>query len=150
MSRLFTLTEARALLPEARRLIREAVQGKQRQEQSEARLQKLVQRILMQGGITVDTNAVELWKAQRESGIEAQKQSLERLEQAGILVKDLDVGLIDFPTLYRGEQVLLCYRMDENDIEFWHGVSEGFRGRRLIDREFLDQHRGDSGAAEVD
>src|SRR4051794_30825855 len=124
MGRHFTLDEAREMLPDVRRSIREAVQGRQRQQETESLLQGLAQRILMQGGITVDINTVEVWKAQRESGMQALKAGMERLEDAGVQVKDLDVGLIDFPTLYRGEEVYLCYRMDEDDIEHWHGVSE--------------------------
>jgi hypothetical protein len=53
------------------------------------------------------------------------------------------VGLIDFPTLYRGSEVYLCYRMDEADIRFWHNTTEGFAGRKEIDNVFLDNHRGE-------
>ena len=59
------------------------------------------------------------------------------------MVKDLDVGLVDFPTLFRGEEVYLCWRMDEDDIDYWHGVHEGFAGRRPIDQQFIDNHRGE-------
>ena len=59
-------------------------------------------------------------------------------------MKDLDVGLVDFPTLFRGEEVYLCWRMDEDDIDHWHGVNEGFAGRKPIDKHFVDNHRGDS------
>ena len=50
----------------------------------------------------------------------------EAWKRSGVLVKDLDVGLVDFPTLFLGEEVYLCWRMDEDDIEHWHGVNEGF------------------------
>lgn len=143
MGRHFTLDEARELLPDVRRSIREAVTGRQRHAEAESLLQALLQRILMQGGISVDTVAVTGWKTQRENALQSLKTSMDRLEESGVLVKDLDVGLVDFPTLYRGEEVYLCWRMDEDDIEFWHGVSEGFAGRKEIDRGFLDGHRGD-------
>jgi hypothetical protein len=67
---------------------------------------------------------------------------VEKLEEAGVVVKDLDIGLVDFPTLYRGEEVYLCWRMDEPDIDYWHGVHEGFAGRKEIDQTFVDNHRG--------
>ena len=57
---------------------------------------------------------------------------MEQVQSFGCLIKDLDVGLIDFPTLYRGEEVYLCWKLGEDGIEFWHGVSEGFRGRKKI------------------
>ncbi|MES1257767.1 MAG: DUF2203 domain-containing protein [Acidobacteriota bacterium] len=142
MPRYFTLSEARALLPSVGRTIREAVQAKGRYQEAEQYLHDLGQRILMQGGMSVDTAAAESWKAQRDSNANALKNSLEKVEELGVVVKDLDVGLLDFPTLYRGEEVYLCWRMDEDDIEFWHGVHEGFAGRRQIDTEFIDNHRG--------
>lgn len=144
MPRYFTLSEARAALPETGRLVHDAVQAKDRYQQAEGALQELSQRIMMMGGITVDTAAAEAWKHQRDSCEQSLRNLVERLEEAGCVVKDLDVGLIDFPTLFRGEEVYLCWKLDEADIEFWHGVHEGFAGRRPIDRQFIENHRGDS------
>jgi hypothetical protein len=143
MPRYFSLREARAALPAVSRDIRDAVQAKGRYQQAEGALQELGQRILMRGGVMVDTAAAEAWKSQRESGAQTLKSTLGRIEDLGVLVKDLDVGLIDFPTLYRGEEVYLCWRMDEADIDFWHRTQEGFAGRKLIDGEFLSHHSGD-------
>ena len=146
MPRYFTLAEARALLPSVGRMIREAVQAKSRYQEAEQYLHNLGQRILMQGGMSVDTTVAESWKAQRDSNAHTLKNSLEKVEEAGVVVKDLDIGLLDFPTLYRGEEVYLCWRMDEADIAYWHGVHEGFAGRREIDAEFEDTHRGQGSA----
>lgn len=143
MPRYFTLAEARAALPVVSRSIREAVQAKAHYAEAEKAIQNLAQRILMRGGISVDTTAAEAWKAQYESNARALKNSMERIEEMGVLVKDLDIGLVDFPTLFRGEEVYLCWRMDEDDIDYWHGVNEGFKGRRPIDRHFIENHRGD-------
>ncbi|MDP9171430.1 MAG: DUF2203 domain-containing protein [Acidobacteriota bacterium] len=143
MSRHFTLGEARALLPVVGRSVRESVQAKVRYQQAEAWLHNLAQRIMMLGGMTVDTNAAEAWKSQRDGNAQTLKSSMEKLEELGVVVKDLDVGLVDFPTLYRGEEVYLCWRMDENDIAHWHGVHEGFEGRKEIDQSFIDNHRGE-------
>jgi hypothetical protein len=143
MSRHFTLDEARALLPEVGRLIREAVQSKARYSAAETWLHELGQRIMIRGGIHVDTAVVESWKNQREASGAILKSSLEGIEEIGVLVKDLETGLVDFPTLYRGEEVYLCWRMDERSIEHWHGVHEGFAGRKEIDRDFLANHRGE-------
>jgi hypothetical protein len=143
MARYFTLSEARVLLPVVGRSIREAVQAKGRYQEAETYLHDLGQRILMRGGMTVDTAAAEAWKAQRDANAGILKSAMEKIDEIGVQVKDLDVGLVDFPTLYRGEEVYLCWRMDESDIEFWHGVHEGFAGRRAIDAEFLENHRGE-------
>ena len=142
MARHFTLPEAKALLPVVGRLLRDAVQAKERYQQAETYLQELGQRILMQGGMSVDTSVAEAWKSQREANAHSLKNILGKFEALGVRVKDLDVGLIDFPTLYRGEEVDICWRMDEDDIRFWHGVHEGFAGRREIDADFLLNHKG--------
>ncbi len=143
MPRYFTLREARAALPAVAKDIREAVHSKSRYQEADSALQELGQRILMRGGMMVDTVKAEAWKNQRESGAQSLKCTLGRIEELGVLVKDLDVGLIDFPTLYRGQEVYLCWRMDEDDIDFWHGTQEGFTGRKLIDSEFLTHHTSD-------
>ena len=143
MPRYFTLTEARAALPAVGRAIREAVRAKASYQEAEQAIRDLSQRILMMGGVNVNTNVAEAWKAQYDSNGQILKRSIERIEDLGVLVKDLDIGLVDFPTLLRGEEVYLCWRMDEADIDHWHGVHEGFRGRRPIDQHFVDNHRGD-------
>ena len=141
MAEYFTLTEARALLPAVGRTIRDAVQAKGRYDDAAEYLHNLGQRILMQGGMAVDTAIAEAWKTQRDTSGQTLKSALEKIGELGVLVKDLDTGLVDFPTLYHGEEVYLCWRMDEDDIAFWHGVREGFAGRRAIDAEFLANHR---------
>lgn len=56
------------------------------------------------------------------------------LEHQGIVVKDLDEGLIDFPSIREnGQEVYLCWKVGENDIRFWHGLEEGFAGRKRIE-----------------
>jgi hypothetical protein len=143
MSRHFTLDEAHSLLPEVGRLIRDAVGSKARYSAAETWLHELAQRIMMSGGIHVDTATVESWKNQREASGNTLRSALENIEEIGVLVKDLETGLVDFPTLYRGEEVYLCWRMDEDSIRHWHGVHEGFAGRKDIDKDFLANHRGE-------
>jgi hypothetical protein len=146
MPRYFTLAEARAALPVVGRSIREAVQAKAHFAEAEKAIQDLVQRILIMGGINVDTVAAEAWKSQYDSNAQTLKTAMDRIEDLGVLVKDLDIGLVDFPTLFGGEEVYLCWRMDEDDIDHWHGINEGFNGRRPIDKHFVDNHRGEGSA----
>ena len=49
-----------------------------------------------------------------------------------MLVKDLDTGLVDFPALHEGEEVLLCWQLGEDEVAHWHGVDEGFAGRKPL------------------
>jgi hypothetical protein len=85
-------------------------------------------------------------RARRDSSTAALKDALHRVEQTGALLKDLDVGLIDFLTKYRGRDVCLCWKLGEERIQFWHSLEEGFRGRKPIDEDFVKQHRGDGGS----
>ncbi len=144
MPRYFTLAQARAALPVVGRNIRDAVNAKARYSEAERAIQDLTQRILMMGGLQVDTAGAEAWKTQFDTNAQTLKNAVEKIEEMGVLIKDLDIGLVDFPTLFRGEEVYLCWRMDEDTIDHWHGVNEGFAGRRPIDKTFVDNHRGES------
>jgi hypothetical protein len=97
----------------------------------------------MMGGSWVDRDHLLGQKERRESSARKLNEAVDHVQSFGCHIKDLDIGLIDFPTLYRGEEVYLCWKLGEGGIEFWHGVSEGFRGRKKITREFLDHHKGD-------
>jgi hypothetical protein len=60
---------------------------------------------------------------------------MHKIQDMGIEVKDLTIGLIDFVALHEGREVYLCWKYGEDRIEFWHEVGDGFSGRRLIDWE---------------
>ncbi|MDP1715055.1 MAG: DUF2203 domain-containing protein [Anaerolineales bacterium] len=60
---------------------------------------------------------------------------MHRIQDMGIEVKDLTIGLMDFFTLYDGREVYLCWKYGEASIQFWHEIEAGFQGRRLIDWE---------------
>ena len=143
MPKRFTLIEAERLLPEIQAIIREAVSLKTQYQEAELALQSFAQRVAMQGGVVVDREAVLQNRAQRDRYGENLKEAVEKIQEYGCVIKDLDVGLVDFPTLFRGKEVYLCWKMGESGIGYWHGVDEGFAGRKPIDRDFLDNHRGD-------
>jgi hypothetical protein len=67
-----------------------------------------------------------------EREAEAVAAAVNELNRLGVLVKDLDRGLVDFPALRRGEEVLLCWQVGEEEVAFWHGVDEGFAGRKPL------------------
>jgi hypothetical protein len=143
MARYFRLEQAQALIPEIEPLIRQAVTLKGSYEKSESDLRAASQRIAMLGGAQVDRSQLLSLRSRMDASGARLKELLEEIQGYGCLVKDLDSGLLDFPTLYRGEEVYLCWRLDEPDIQYWHPVQDGFQGRKLIDQEFLDNHEGD-------
>jgi len=68
---------------------------------------------------------------------EALSDGLERIRALGGDVKDLDLGLVDFPGRREGQDILLCWRLGEKRIQFWHTPDEGFAGRRPIDPSMM-------------
>ena len=95
------------------------------------------------GGMLVNRDRAIDNRNRREAAAAKLRSAIEQVQEFGCVIKDLDMGLIDFPTLLRGVEVYLCWMLGEPKIAFWHGVDEGFRGRKAIDRDFLDHHRGD-------
>lgn len=139
----FTLQQAEALLPEVERAIRRAIELKSSYDQADEAIQSEARRIQMTGGALVDRGRMEQQRSRRDDSAQRVKEAIDDIEAYGCEVKDLDIGLIDFRTLYHGQEVYLCWRLGEQGIEFWHGLTEGFRGRKRIDEEFLQNHRGD-------
>ena len=143
MARRFTLAEAQSLIPRVDTLLREAVSLKSEYQDAEHVVQAFMQRVSLMGGMIVNREQVIDDKNRRDAAGSKLRAAIEGVQELGCVVKDLDTGLIDFPTLLRGVEVYLCWRLGESKIEFWHGVDEGFRGRKAIDQDFMDHHRGD-------
>ena len=143
MPKRFTLTEAERLLPEIDSILREAVSLKAHYLEAEETIQTFARRVAMQGGVLVDRNTVLENRAERDRHGERLKAAVEKIQELGCVIKDLDIGLVDFPTLFHGREVYLCWRMGEAGIGYWHGVDEGFAGRKQIDQDFLENHQGD-------
>ena len=84
------------------------------------------------GGIGLRPQAL----AEAQEAVEAEAAGVahcvEGIHELGGQVKDVEQGLVDFPALRSGEEVLLCWRLGEDEIRYWHGVEEGFAGRREL------------------
>ena len=131
--RTFTLDEAQSLLPVLESLLRTAIGGKKLMEEVEAELQELSHRIFLNGGTHVDVVAVARRKAERAKAEQRAKDALAEIDSIGVQVKDLDIGLLDFPCEVEGKTVLLCWKTGEKSITHWHGTNEGFASRKPID-----------------
>ena len=132
----FTLDEAQALLPVLEALLKRAIEGKKAAESIEGRMQDLARKIFLSGGLLVDIPRVRRQRAALESHLQAAKDSVAEIDAIGVQVKDLDTGLLDFPCEIDGEIVLLCWKLGESSIDYWHTVEDGFRGRQPIDDRF--------------
>jgi len=144
MPKRFTLAEAQSLIPKVESLLQSAILAKAEYEKAERVIQEFSEHIMLMGGVTVDRKQAVDARNRRENEAAELRNAIESVQETGCVVKDLDTGLIDFPTLYRGEEVYLCWKLGEPAIAFWHGVDEGFRGRKAIDQDFRENHRGDA------
>jgi hypothetical protein len=143
MAKRFTLAEAEHLLPQIGEWLREAVTVKSDYEKAGQEVESLLRRIMQNGGMVVDREGAMEARSRRDRLGERVRKAIERIQETGCVIKDLDVGLVDFPTLFRGEEVYLCWKMDEPAIGFWHSIQHGFAGRKPIDQDFLEHHQGD-------
>ena|SRR5579864_415270 len=129
MPRYFTLAEARASLPALRDLLLDLQTRKRRLDVLTARAASAP----AAGG-----NGHRPPATQAESNPEVRQlvaeinDGLNRIAETGCQVKDLDAGLLDWPSLRDGREVYLCWRTGEPDILYWHEIADGFAGRQLL------------------
>jgi hypothetical protein len=132
-NRTFTLPEAQNLLPVLDGLLRRATEAKKRMQEIDARFQEVNRRVLMHGGMLLDIVPLAKLRAERDKLEQTVNDTLAEISSTGVQVKDLDIGLLDFPCIVDGKVVLLCWKLGELTIGHWHGVDEGYAGRKRID-----------------
>ena len=129
--RLFTPEEASAALEHVRPLVERLVERRAALLAAQARLAELLATVAGNGGGLDPGRARSL-----VDGVGAAERDLNEvaaeLAAAGVVVRDPDAGLIDFPSLRSGELVFLCWQLGEDAIEWWHGPDEGFAGRKPL------------------
>lgn len=136
MPRYFTLQEAESLIPVLRASLESAIRAKAEIGEIDTEMQELSARICMVGGSEVNPDQIARRKLERVSLMHLIEDSVKRIQRSGCLVKDLDIGLLDFPALLDGVEVYLCWKLGEAKIEWWHSTQEGYSERRRIIDEF--------------
>ncbi|PYX61237.1 MAG: DUF2203 domain-containing protein [Acidobacteria bacterium] len=131
--RTFTLKEAQTLLPILESLLRTAIEGKKLIEEVDAEMQEVAHRIFLNGGTLIKIVHLARRKAEREKAMQRVKDAVAEIHATGVQVKDLDIGLLDFPCVVDRATVLLCWKLGEKKITHWHSETEGFAGRKPID-----------------
>jgi hypothetical protein len=132
--RTFTLDEAQSLLPVLESLLRTAINAKKVIDEADAEQQALQHRVFLNGGMFLDIIPLARRKAERAKAEQRAKDALAEIDSIGVQVKDLNIGLLDFPCEVEGQVILLCWKLGEKAITHWHGVQEGFAGRKPIDQ----------------
>ena len=131
--RTFTLDEAHELLPVLESLLRQAIGGKKLIEEIDKELKDVAHRVFLTGGMLLPLVRLARRKAEREKTAQQVKDAVSEINATGVQVKDLDIGLLDFPCVVDGHTVLLCWKLGEKKITHWHGIQEGYAGRKPID-----------------
>ena len=127
----FTVAEANALLPTVRQLVERMVEHRRELGAALERRQALGELTGSNGGGFNPRFPAEVDDAD-EQAAEGIKQCVEELTALGVQVKDLDAGLVDFPSTRDDEDVLLCWQLGEDEIGWWHTLDGGFAGRRPL------------------
>jgi hypothetical protein len=131
LQRIFTPDEANAALPELRPLVEEMIAAKHALDEAQESAEEVSNRIAGNGGGLPPAQLAEVHdlvgtRTTTLAGV------LERIQALGVVVKDLDSGLVDFPSVRDGEDVLLCWQLGEDEVGFWHRYEDGYAGRRPI------------------
>ena len=129
----FNRCEAEGLLPMIEDCLESALHQKQEISGLDEELSRAAARIMVLGGSFPPYTDLAKKKAERDKFASKLEEALNKIHQTGCIVKDLDQGLVDFPSLLKGEEVYLCWKLGEERIEYWHGIHEGFAGRKPLD-----------------
>jgi len=129
----FTLTEAERVRKDLEPFLIEAINCLKKLSGLENDLSAVSARIMMMGGVIVPYEKLSKLRAEHTQLAENLKSSLQRILETGCIVKDLDVGLLDFPAIIDNQDVYLCWKLGEDRIRFYHRQDEGFAGRKPLD-----------------
>src|SRR5258707_6522873 len=136
--RTFTLDEAQTLLPILESLLKQAINGKKLIEAVDTELQETAHRVFLNGGMMLNVVHLARRKAEREKAIRRVKDALAEIDATGVQVKDLNIGLLDFPCKVEGESLLLCWELGEATITHWHCTVQSLAARKAIDERIAN------------
>ena len=119
----YTIDEARALLPQIRRWLQQLDELRGQLQKAEPRVQGLMERVDDAGG-----DLINRWVR----AMAAFRTVMAEFESREIQLKDIELGLLDFPAIIGGREVFLCWEKDEEDIEHWHDLDAGYAGREKL------------------
>ncbi|MGH9326622.1 MAG: DUF2203 domain-containing protein [Terriglobia bacterium] len=131
--RYFSRREAEELLPRIGKSLARAREQKKFLDNVEQDLAQAAARVMMLGGSIPPYQELVRKKSEREQFMTRVEEMVGEIQETGCVVKDVEEGLVDFPTLRDGREVYLCWKMGEKRIEYWHGIDEGFARRKPLD-----------------
>ena len=122
--RLFTVEEANALLPTLQEILDDLAVHRDALHEKAPHMEPILRAAIGNGG----------GKAGSEYGLETYRLyvAVERIRELGVVLKDLDMGLLDFPHEREGRVVFLCWHPPEERVAYWHDLDAGYAGRQPI------------------
>jgi hypothetical protein len=124
MTKYFTAEEANRALPQVRSLVAQVMQAREVIITAQPELWPVLEKAIGNGG---SKKAGELL-----AEFQRVEQGVKRLQDIGCVLKDMSIGLVDFPALRDGREVLLCWKFDEPEVMFWHDLQSGYQGRKRL------------------
>lgn len=124
MTKYFTAEEANRALPQVRSLVAQIMQAREAIIAAQPELWPVLEKSIGNGG---SKKAGELLDEFRRV-----EQGVQSLQDIGCVLKDISIGLVDFPALRDGREVLLCWKYDEPEVIFWHDLQGGYQGRKRL------------------
>ena len=134
----FSRHEAEELLPMIGDYLGQALEQKKKIDELDEELSRGAARIMALGGSIPPLEQLAKNRADRQKLASELEEGVKRIQETGCVIKDLDIGLIDFPSLRGGEEVYLCWKLGEERIVYYHGIDEGFAGRKPLDDSLPD------------
>lgn len=131
--RYFNRAEAEALLPMIGKSLEEARKQKRALDDLDEDLSRAAARIMMLGGSIPPYQELVQKRGERQQFVTRLEEAVNQIQEMGCVVKDLDAGLVDFPSLREGQEVYLCWKMGEKRIDYWHSMDEGFASRKPLE-----------------
>ena len=125
--RLFSLSEANRLIPSLEEHLSAVKKGKSVLVHTKDEIKKASRNAQFGGGSFVAPHYI--------SALEQINDNLQKIQEMGVLVKDVEMGLCDFPHLHEGRVVYLCWKLGEPEVGWWHEVHSGYTDRQPLGRD---------------
>ena len=137
--RYFDRQEAEELLPMISGVLGEAREQKQVMDTLDRDLAQAAAKIMVMGGWIPPHRELAEKRVLRDQSRDKIREAVEQIQEIGCILKDLDEGLVDFPAMLNGHEVYLCWKLGEERIVYWHGLDEGFAGRKPLESSGDDE-----------
>ncbi|MDQ3855046.1 MAG: DUF2203 domain-containing protein [Chloroflexota bacterium] len=130
MTRVWSVEEANRALPYLREVLSVLIEQHKRAELARRALLEIEQKAAGNGhGLDKE---LEHRRGRLRDALSQVRQSIEQLRSLGCEIKDLETGLLDFPSIHNDREVLLCWRLDEPAVMYWHDRDKGFASRQPL------------------